>query len=100
MEIGGYKVGQYHAIIRKEFADGSVHYETSFRGAEDLKESFYAIHQCVGGEVWIRHGETKILTKVRIIQGKEAIEQELLHGCGPEVLADGQYPQPGRENHR
>ena len=43
----------YIAIIRKEYADGSVDYETSFTDIEDFNESYYCILKCIGKEVGI-----------------------------------------------
>ncbi len=40
----------YIAIIRKEYADGSVDYETSFTDIEDFNESYYCILKCIGKE--------------------------------------------------
>ena len=31
MGVGKYQIGCFHAIIRKEYADGSVDYETSLK---------------------------------------------------------------------
>ena len=41
MGVGKYQIGCFHAIIRKEYADGSVDYETSFTDIEDFNESYY-----------------------------------------------------------
>ena len=38
---------------RKEYADGSVDYETSFTDIEDFNESYYCILKCIGKEVGI-----------------------------------------------
>ena len=40
MKVGKYQIGRFHAIIRKEYADGSVDYETSFTDIEDFNEKF------------------------------------------------------------
>ena len=36
MKVGEFQIGRYHAIIRKNYADGSVDYETSFSDQADL----------------------------------------------------------------
>lgn len=51
MKVGKYQIGRFHAIIRKEYADGSVDYETSFTDIEDFNESYYCILKCIGKEV-------------------------------------------------
>ena len=38
MKVGEFQIGRYHAIIRKNYADGSVDYETSFSDQADLME--------------------------------------------------------------
>ena len=38
MKVGKYQIGRFHAIIRKEYADGSVDYETSFTDIEDFND--------------------------------------------------------------
>ena len=53
MKVGKYQIGRFHAIIRKEYADGSVDYETSFTDIEDFNESYYCILKCIGKEVGI-----------------------------------------------
>ena len=52
----------YIAIIRKEYADGSVDYETSFTDIEDFNESYYCILKCIGKEVGIATDNPKVLT--------------------------------------
>ncbi len=36
MKVGEFQIGRYHAIIRKNYADGSVDYETSFSDQADF----------------------------------------------------------------
>ena len=75
----------YIAIIRKEYADGSVDYETSFTDIEDFNESYYCILKCIGKEVGIATDNPKVLTYAWVIRGKEEIEKELLHGNGKQL---------------
>lgn len=75
----------YIAIIRKEYADGSVDYETSFTDIEDFNESYYCILKCIGKEVGIATDNPKVLTYACVIRGKEEIEKELLHGNGKQL---------------
>lgn len=82
MEIAGRKIGRLHAIIRKEYADGSADYETEFSGYDDFNESLYCIQKCVGKVVGTATDNPKVLMDVWAIQGKEEIEKELLHGTG------------------
>lgn len=48
MKVGEFQIGRYHAIIRKNYADGSVDYETSFSDQADLMESVYCLRLCIG----------------------------------------------------
>ena len=75
----------YIAIIRKEYADGSVDYETSFTDIEDFNESYYCILKCIGKEVGIATDNPTVLTYACVIRGKEEIEKELLHGNGKQL---------------
>lgn len=85
MKVGKYQIGRFHAIIRKEYADGSVDYETSFTDIEDFNESYYCILKCIGKEVGIAADNPKVLTYACVIRGKEEIEKELLHGNGKQL---------------
>ena len=85
MKVGKYQIGRFHAIIRKEYADGSVDYETSFTDIEDFNESYYCILKCIGKEVGIATDNPKVLTYACVISGKEEIEKELLHGNGKQL---------------
>ena len=85
MGVGKYQIGCFHAIIRKEYADGSVDYETSFTDIEDFNESYYCILKCIGKEVGIATDNPKVLTYACVIRGKEEIEKELLHGNGKQL---------------
>jgi hypothetical protein len=62
VKVGKYQIGRFHAIIRKEYADGSVDYETSFTDIEDFNESYYCILKCIGKEVGIATDNPKVLT--------------------------------------
>ena len=77
MKVGKYQIGRFHAIIRKEYADGSVDYETSFTDIEDFNESYYCILKCIGKEVGIATDNPKVLTYACVIRGKEEIEKEI-----------------------
>lgn len=83
MKVGKYQIGRFHAIIRKEYADGSVDYETSFTDIDDFNESYYCILKCIGQEVGIATNDPKVLTYACAIRGKEEIEKELqYYGTG------------------
>ena len=75
MKVGKYQIGRFHAIIRKEYADGSVDYETSFTDIEDFNESYYCILKCIVKEVGIATDNPKVLTYACVIRGKEEIEK-------------------------
>lgn len=77
LKIGKYKIGRYHAIIKKTYEDGSFDYETSFSSEEDLLESVYAIRGCIGQTIGSLTDEPKVLTGMEIIKGKLDIENEL-----------------------
>lgn len=68
MKVGKYQIGRFHAIIRKEYADGSVDYETSFTDIEDFNESYYCILKCIGKEVGIATDNPKVLTYACVIR--------------------------------
>ena len=89
----------YIAIIRKEYADGSVDYETSFTDIEDFNESYYCILKCIGKEVGIATDNPKVLTYACVIRGKEEIEKELLHGNDYGKLVLNQKSQNFRQLH-
>ena len=91
MKVGKYQIGRFHAIIRKEYADGSVDYETSFTDIEDFNESYYCILKCIGKEVGIATDNPKVLTYACVIRGKEEIEKELLHGNGKQLEYSEEY---------
>lgn len=93
MKVGKYQIGRFHAIIRKEYADGSVDYETSFTDIEDFNESYYCILKCIGKEVGIATDNPKVLTYACVIRGKEEIEKELLHGNGKQLKRRSAYQQ-------
>ena len=77
MKIGKYEIGQYPAIIKKTYADGSFSYETSFSDQHDLYESMRAIHDCIGKTVGIATSTPKTLTGMTVIRGEENIKREL-----------------------
>ncbi len=85
MKIGKYQIGRYHAIIRKEYADGSIDYETSFSDAADILESYYSILKCVGKAVGMATDNPRVLTNAFLIQGRDEIEKELLYGTGKKL---------------
>ena len=75
MQIGSYKIGRYHSIIKKTYTDGSIDYETSFSCRSDLAESVTALRRCIGDKVGTDNPKT--LAKVEVISGKENIIKEL-----------------------
>lgn len=77
VKVGEYQIGRYHAIIKKEYADGSVDYETSFSDRADLIESVHALQYLRGQLIGIGTNDPKVLTEVSVIRGKEKIIEEL-----------------------
>lgn len=77
MKIGKYKIGRYHAIIKKIYEDGSIDYETSFSDQRDLMASVFAINSCIGQIIGIATDNPKVLTDLKVIYGKENIIAEL-----------------------
>ena len=77
MKVGEFQIGRYHAIIRKNYADGSVDYETSFSDQADLMESVYCLRLCIGEMVGLATDTPKVLTGVQVVRGKENIVREL-----------------------
>ena len=77
MKIGRYQIGEYPAIIKKTYADGSFGYETSFSDQHDFYESMRAIHSCIGKTVGIATSSPKTLTDMTVIRGEENIIREL-----------------------
>lgn len=75
VKVGKYQIGRYHAIIKKEYGDGSVEYETSFSDRKDLVESVHALQYLTGEEIGLL--DPKVLTKVSVIRGREEIIKEL-----------------------
>ncbi len=78
MQIGNYKIGRYHAIIKKFYEDGSIDYETRFNDEADLQESLFAIQCCIGRLVGTATDHPKVLTGCEAIRGRKAIEAELI----------------------
>lgn len=77
MQVGNYKIGRYHAIIKKSYADGSFDYETDFISADDIAKSYGAIQNCIGKTVGLATDNPRVLAGVDIIRGKENIIKEL-----------------------
>lgn len=77
MRIGSYQIGRYHAILRKDYADGTHDYETRFTDEEDIYQSLRAITLCIGKTVGTATEQPRVLTGVSLIRGKKAIEKEL-----------------------
>lgn len=86
MKIGKYEIGEYPAIIKKTYADGSVGYETSFSDHNDFYESMRAVHSCIGKMVDIGTDDPKVLTGMSVIHGKENIIRELSDDPAPRQL--------------
>lgn len=76
-KIGKYTVGPYMAIIRKNYQDGSIDYETEFDDETDIIKSYQALNMCVGEVIGIATNEPKRLIKVSIVEGIETIKKEL-----------------------
>ena len=77
MKVGKFQIGRYHAIIKKEYEDGSVDYETRFSDQADLMESVHAIRLCIGELVGTATKNPKVLKNMSVIRGKENIIKEL-----------------------
>jgi antitoxin component YwqK of YwqJK toxin-antitoxin module len=77
MKVNKYKIGRYHAIIKKIYEDGSISYETQFSDSTDLSESVYAIRNCIGELVGIATDNPRVLKDCIVITGKENIIKEL-----------------------
>jgi len=77
LKVGKYQIGKYHAIIKKEYEDGTSDYETKFSDEDDLMKSVIAIERCIGKEVGIATVNPKILKSMFVIRGKENIIKEL-----------------------
>lgn len=77
MKVGKYQIGRYHAIIKKEFEDGSVSYETNFTDSKDLEESVVAIRLCIGNLIGTATDNPRVLKAMSVIRGKENIIKEL-----------------------
>lgn len=73
MKVGEFQIGRYHAIIRKNYADGSVDYETSFSDQADLMESVYCLRLCIGKMVGLATDTPKVLTGVQVVRGKRTL---------------------------
>lgn len=77
MKVGKYQIGQYHAIIKKIYEDGSVDYETSFSDSSDFAESVHANQYCIGQMIGVATDTPKKLVGMAVIRGKEEIIKEL-----------------------
>jgi hypothetical protein len=77
MKVGKYQIGRYHAIIKKNYEDGSWDYETSFSDKADISESYYCICQCKGKLVGTATDNPRVLKGAEVIRGKENIIKEL-----------------------
>ncbi len=76
MKIGKYKI-KYPAILKKEYDDESIEYETEFNDDTDVIMSLYALKECIGEVIGTATDNPRILTAVSRIDGKEAIIREL-----------------------
>ena len=76
MTIGTYKI-KYPAILKKEYEDGSIEYETAFNDDTDVMMSLYALQKCVNYITGTATDNPRLLIKVSRIDGKEAIIKEL-----------------------
>lgn len=77
MKVGQYQIGRYHAIIKKEYEDGSSDYETSFLNEADLMDSVRSLNQCIGKLVGLAMPNPRVLMRISVIRGKENIIKEL-----------------------
>lgn len=77
MQVGNYKIGRYHAILKKYYADGTHDYETDFYSAEDIANSYGAIVHYIGQKIGLATDNPRVLTGVDVIRGKENIIAEL-----------------------
>ena len=76
MTIGTYKI-KYPAILKKEYEDGSIEYETDFNDDTDVMMSLYALQKCVNYITGTATDNPRLLIKVSRIDGEEAIIKEL-----------------------
>ena len=76
MTIGTYKI-KYPAILKKEYEDGSIEYETAFNDDTDVMMSIYALQKCVNYITGTATDNPRLLIKVSRIDGEEAIIKEL-----------------------
>ena len=76
MTIGTYKI-KYPAILKKEYEDGSIEYETAFNDDTDVMMSLYALQKCVNYITGTATDNPRLLIKVSRIDGEEAIIKEL-----------------------
>lgn len=72
-----YKLGKYPAIIRKDYEDCTWDYETNFCDKRDIFDSMFALKACVGNMIGIFTDNPRVLVKVSMICGKDAIMAEL-----------------------
>lgn len=77
MKVNNYQIGRFYGIIRKDYADGTHDYETSFTDEADIYSSIRALVRCIGNEIGIATDEPKTLVKVSLFRGRADIEQEL-----------------------
>lgn len=89
MKVGEFQIGRYHAIIRKNYADGSVDYETSFSDQADLMESVYCLRLCIGKMVGLATDTPKVLTGVQVVRG----EREYCPGTGGKAAMNKTRPK-------
>ena len=73
----GHKIGRYHAIVKKMYADGSHDYETDFCSRADLLETVAALNRCVGKTVGIATDTPRVLAGYQVIRGRDAINREI-----------------------
>ena len=76
MTIGTYNI-KYPAILKKEYEDGSIEYETAFNDDTDVMMSLYALQKCVNYITGTATDNPRLLIKVSRIDGEEAIIKEL-----------------------
>ncbi len=77
MTIGNYEI-KYPSILKKEYEDGSIEYETEFDDDTDVMMSLYALQKNVNYITGTATDNPRLLIKVSRIDGEDAIIKELM----------------------
>ena len=86
MIIGHYKIGRYHAIIKKIYEDGMISYETQFSDENDLQLSIDAMEYSIGKLTGLATKHPSVMARYEVIRGKEAIAKELENAPEPSEM--------------